>query len=101
MAESLLSLKDIYSKLSSVEGQLHFLTTLAPVVSQNEKDIIRLFEKDKLHDERFKTTQVTLDALVKELKEDRKVNQKILIAIGVVAILSQLFLPVIIEKLSL
>lgn len=48
-----ISIKDVYSQVSEMKGQMDFLVKLATQVNNNEKEIIRLQEYDKQIEKEF------------------------------------------------
>lgn len=94
-----ISIKDIFAKMSSVEGIASEIVKLAPIITQTEKDVIRLQEADKQLEGRMKKVEEGQMDLVKRFDDAQKTNQKILVAIGVVAIITNLFGPIIFNRL--
>lgn len=94
MASDKISLKDVYSKMSSIEGIASEIIKLAPVVTQTEKDVIRLQEADKQLGERVKAVEDRQTDFSKDFKESRKTDQAILVAIGVAAVGAQILIPI-------
>lgn len=92
-----ISLKDVFAKMSSVEGIASEIIKLAPVITQAEKDIIRLQEADKQMSDRIKNVEDGQSAMQKDAKADRRTDQYILVAIGVAAIGAQVLLPILLK----
>lgn len=86
------SIKDVYSQLATMKGQMQAIADIVPKVSENERNIIRLQESDKVQNEQLK-------GIVESIKEGQKQNQRILIAIGIIAVLGGVFGQEILKKL--
>lgn len=90
--EETISIKDVYGEVKGLQGQMVTLLTLATRVTDIEKEILILKEKFSTHDS-------VLKGLIDDWKEDRKQNTRILIYIGVIAIISGAFGNLFITKL--
>ncbi len=93
------SMKDILTEMAAIRGIASEIVKLAPVITTAEKDIIRLQEMDERQEEKIKGLQDGQTSLVNKFDEAQKTNQKILIAIGVVAILTNLLGPILFNRL--
>lgn len=87
-----ITLKDLYGEVMSLKGQVNTIALLATRVTDVEKEIILLKERSATHGD-------TLKAITETIKEDQKQNQRILIAIGVIAIIASAFGPFVVGKL--
>ena len=92
MSPERVSIKDIYSQLAEMKGQMTTLVGLIPKVGENENNIIRLQESDGYLKEGMRQ-------IGQEIKESQKRNLQILVAIGVAAILAGAFGDLVIGKL--
>lgn len=89
-----ISIKDVYTKMAKVEGYLEIISKLAPVINENEKNIIRLYDKDEDLQHRMERVEGDVNDMKGNFEESQKQNQKILIAIGVIAILGNVIATV-------
>ena len=80
--------------MASIEGIASEIVKLAPIVTQTEKDVIRLQEADKQIPERLKAVEGRQDDFTKDFKDSRKTDQAILVAIGVAAVGAQILIPI-------
>ena len=92
-AEHHISLKDVYGEVKALGGQVSTLVQLATRVTDIEKEVLLLKERGINRDG-------TLTQIVKDIKENEKQNRRILIYIGVTAILSGIFGQSLISKLT-
>lgn len=92
MNESI-SIKDVYGEVKALGGQVSALIQLATRVTDIEKEILLLKEREHNRDGILRT-------VVTDIKENEKQNRRILVYIGVAAILSGIFGQTVIAKLS-
>lgn len=84
-----ISIKTLFERLVILQTQIEQVTKLAPIVTQNEKDIIRLVESHKHFVDRLEDVEKDVKGVNQLLKESQSQNQKILIFIGAAAIIAQ------------
>lgn len=75
MTEQTVSIKDVYSQVSEMKGQMDFLVKLATQVNDNEKEIIRLQEYDKQVERDLKAHRDTLREIEVASKKSDATNQ--------------------------
>lgn len=91
MQQKTVTILDLYGKMSHIEGQLTTIVQIAPQVTENKEQLIR-------YDERIKRLEDSQKDTTKTLKEQGRSTQKILIAIGVAAVLAQFFFQILASK---
>lgn len=91
MNESI-SIKDVYGEVRSLSGQVTALIQLATRVTDIEKEILVLKEREHNRDG-------LLEQIVKDIKDNERQNRRILIYIGIVAVLAGIFGQPILNKL--
>jgi len=93
MSDDQISIKDIYGELHNIKGRLETVTSLASRVTEAEKDVLVLQTNQKNIDK-------AQENLFAELRDGQKQSQRILVYIGVIAILAGAFGDTIINKLA-
>lgn len=93
------SLKDIHLQLGHLQGQLGTMAKLNTQVIANEKDIVRLQEARINDQKEIDDMKTALKEISNSISKNQKDSQKILVAIGVVAILAGVFGDILVSKL--